>query len=96
MGRSEDLNMLETLLEYETLDDWEKEAFAGMRDRLSKSSAEKPLTKSQREKVEGAWRRLGLDEGASNLWSSGKIPRGKSVRLQYEDMPKPLKPPGRQ
>ena len=95
MSKSDDLKMLDTLLEYDTLDGWEKEAFLNMRDRLAKS--DKALTKTQRGKIEQAWNRLGLDseKGAHNLWSSGKIPMGKPIRLPYEDMPKPLKPPGK-
>jgi len=96
MSKTDDINMLDTLLGYKALDDWEREAFASMKERLGKS--DKGLSKLQKEKIETAWKRLGLDvekEESKNLWSSGKIPAGKPVRLPYEDMPRPLKPPGR-
>lgn len=87
------MKMLDSLLENDhTLDVWEKEAFLDMRDKLAKS--EKPLTKLQRSKVEKAWNRSGL-ESSKNLWSSGQVPMGKPIRLPYEDMPRPLRPPGK-
>lgn len=91
----EDLKKLDTLLEYESLDDWEKEAFSSMREKLSQTCQK--LSTSQRSKVMKAWKRLGLDadDGAKNLWSSGKVPEGNRVKLAYESMPRPLKPPGR-
>lgn len=95
VSRAGDLRKLDVLLSTDSLDEWEKEAFESMRQRLEKKGA--ALTDRQRQKVDGAWERLELDaeDGAKNLWSSGKVPAGKSIRLPYEDMPRPLKPPGR-
>jgi hypothetical protein len=96
MSKDDDLKMLDVLLGYETLDEWEKEAFSGMKERLAHS--DKALTKLQREKVEKAWKRLGLDldadKGSKNLWSSGKVPLGKPLEFPY-NLTRPLKPPGR-
>jgi hypothetical protein len=96
MSRTEDLKKLEALLDNEGLDDWETEAFEGMREKLSKNSNYK-LTVRQRDKVEQAWEKLEMDaeEGSKNLFSSGKVPAISTIRLPYEDMPRPLKPPGR-
>lgn len=89
--RKEDLRKLNILLEYDTFTEWEKEAFPDMFQRVKEGKA---LTDAQRQKIDEAWERL--DMGASkNLWSSGKIPMGNPVRLPYEDMPRPLKPPGK-
>jgi hypothetical protein len=95
MGKNDDLKMLDVLLEYETLDEWEKEAFSSMKEKLAHS--DKALTKLQREKVEKAWKRLGLDaeKESKNLWSSGKVPLGKPLDFPY-NLTRPLKPPGRQ
>lgn len=89
------MQMLETLLGYETLDDWEKKAFASMKEKLQQS--DRALTKGQREKVDVAWKRLGLDADTDktvNLWSSGKVPMGKPSDFPY-NLLRPLKPPGR-
>lgn len=96
MSRVEDLKKLEALLDNEGLDDWETEAFESMRENLSKNSGYK-LTTRQRDKMEQAWGKLEMDaeEGSQNLCSSGKVLAVSSVRLPYEDMPRPLKPPGR-
>jgi hypothetical protein len=95
MDKEEDLKKLAVLLEYEGLNDWEKDAFPNMKEKLEKSG--RPLTPAQRAKVDGALERLGLDleKGSKNLWSSGKVPMGKHVVMAYENMPKPLRPPGR-
>lgn len=92
--KEDDAIMLDTLLEYESsLDEWERKAFADMKEKLVDS--EKGLTKSQKEKVDAAWKRLGLDDrGSKNLWSSGKVPMGKPMDFPY-NMHRPLRPPGR-
>jgi hypothetical protein len=93
MSINDDLATLKTLLEYETLDEWEKKAFASMRDKLERG---KPLTAAQRTKVDEACKRLDvdLDRRAKNLWSSGKIPEGKPLDFPY-NLHRPLRPPGK-
>jgi hypothetical protein len=93
MSIKDDLATLSTILEYEALDEWEKKAFASMRDKLDQG---KPLTAAQKSKVDEACKRLDvdLDRKAKNLWSSGKIPEGKPLEFPYS-LNRPLKPPGR-
>lgn len=88
--------MLTRLLASEDLPDHEREAFQGMLERMGEWP-DATLSPKQ-----GSWARdvferleLDVDEGAQNLWSSGKVPRGKPVETPPVLLNRPLKPPTR-
>lgn len=89
-----DETMLRSLLRDERLGDDEREKFQDMLDGLPKF---KKLSAKQHDWVRSRFEQLELDaeEGSMNLVSAGKIPRGRDVRMGFEDMPKPKSPPGR-
>lgn len=89
--RQEDLTLLADVLTY-GLRDSEREAFEEMQ-RLVFSTERVQLSKRQRE-----WVRKVREEHApsyENAFSAGKVPLGRAIpKLDFEMMPKPLKPPG--
>lgn len=96
--RDEDLRKLRALLDSDKLTDREIEPFANMRYQLTLHEHYPGLTDKQRSWVEDVYRRLGLDaeEGAQNLWSGGKVPRGREVEPAVGlRANRPLKPPAR-
>jgi hypothetical protein len=85
--------VLAALLRDDRLTDKERGAFDGMLRNIRSGGK---LSVIQRDWAKDVFDRLELDaEVTANLVSSGMVPRGKEVHLPYEDMPKPLKPPGR-
>jgi hypothetical protein len=91
--RDRDVKRLRALLErWNELTEWEGNAFGDMLDALTADPRE--LTTAQRESVEKAADRLGLEIEYEDLISSGKAPRGREVESMIKDHP--LKPPGRQ
>lgn len=85
--------MLQILLDDDRLTDKEKGAFEGMLRSLFNGGK---LSVAQRDWAADRFKKLELDTAVEgDLVSSGKVPRGKEIRLPFEDMPRPLKPPGR-
>ena len=79
------------------LSDREQEAFHSMLTQL-RTGRKKVLSSNQREWVERIWMDFQLDAGeVQNLWSSGKVKASlePSEKMEFEKMPKPLRPPGR-
>lgn len=109
MGAAEDdRSMLRSLEGDKRLGDAEREAFASMLDALE--AGQQRLTVPQRDWVRDRCEDLGLlpDEGAQNLWSSGRVPRGTAdktarqleagvatIRGREFKLERPLRPPGR-
>ena len=105
---AEDREMLESLLADRRLTPEEREAFAGMLERL-KDGAQHCLTSPQREWARDRCEDLELlGEAAQNLWSSGRVPRGipdksarqlesgtATIRGREFKLERPLRPPGR-
>jgi hypothetical protein len=88
-----DQEMLQALLRDDKLTEKERGAFDGM---LRTVSSGKKLTDTQRNWARDVFVKLELDaDVGGSLFSSGMVPRGKEIRLPFEDMPRPLKPPGR-
>ena len=88
-----DHEMLQALLRDDRLTDKERGAFEGMLRTLSGGGK---LSPAQRDWASDKFKKLELDTHVEgDLVSSGKVPRGKEIRLPFEDMPRPLKPPGR-
>lgn len=88
-------DMLFKLLKDERLKDDEREAFEGMQSFLNGGSDRK-LSRKQAEWVKDRYEKLELDsDDAMNLFSSGKVPRGKEVPPPFDISKRPLRPPGR-
>lgn len=88
-----DAEMLRALLSDERLSDEERDIFQDMQDGLRPGKTLKP---KQHSWVQDRWSQLELDSDETlNLMSSGKVPRGKEVAMNFATMPKPLKPPRR-
>jgi hypothetical protein len=85
--------MLQALVRHDGLTDKERTAFEGMFRTVGNGGK---LSVSQRDWAKDAFVKYELDANFSaNLASNGLAPRGKEVRLPFEDMPRPTKPPGR-
>lgn len=103
MTRLGDEELLEALLAHDGLDADDRIAFAGMlerrRDAEGRYQHALGLTRPQRQWAEDRYQALELDaeEGAANLFSSGKVPRGipdPSAR-HFESLSKPMLLPHR-
>jgi hypothetical protein len=93
LSKIPDHEMLQALIHDERLIDKDRHAFEGM---LRTVTGGRKLSKPQRDWAEDAFKKYGLEVGfAENLVSSGEVVRGKEVKMLYENMPRPLKPPGR-
>ena len=97
MNQATWIQKLERLLLWaECLRKDEPDAFEGMLERARRGVV---LTEKQTAWIEDAYKRLDLyaEEGAENLWSSGKVARGAPIEtpslLRRENPPK--RPPGR-
>ena len=93
MNRIPDHEILQALTRDDRLTDKERHVFEGM---LRTVTGGTKLSKPQRDWAVDAFTRYGLEANfAENLVSSGEVVRGKEVKMLYENMPRPLKPPGR-
>lgn len=88
--------MLEALTKDDRLNEKEEEAFGDMLRGMRNYG--RILSKPQLEWVERIYLKLDLDaeEPCENLVSSGAVQSGKKMEpLDFEKMPRPLRPPGR-
>lgn len=93
MNETIDAKNVEALLEYKDLEEKDKDSLERMARKLKEGSK---LTPNQSASLHKIQEKVGAKvEATRNLWSSGKIPMGKPVHLPYEDMPRPLRPPGK-
>ena len=83
--------MLQALIRENRLTAKERKAFEGM---LKSVGGGQKLSVIQRDWARDVYAKYGL-KAEFNLISDGLAARGKEVRLPYEDLPRPKKPPGR-
>lgn len=106
MSVSEDMNMLRRLVaegnrreesdeeEHPNLQDHVRRAFADILS-LLENGLRQSLSERQRAWVRDVYDRVFDEPLYENLASSGKLARGREVKLLVDDMPKPKKPPQR-
>lgn len=92
-----DATILDALVKSDQLTSQERDAFEGMRDRLTSTRA---LSSAQRGWAEDRYRayQLDADQPSENLASSGKVKITDEERAKvypWEKMARPLKPPNR-
>jgi len=83
---------LDALLDDERLDAVAREAFESMLLADRNGLGLRALTRKQRAFVDDVFERLGLDDGAENLFTRGAVPVGRPVELAVGPLPKA--PPG--
>jgi hypothetical protein len=96
--RADDIKLLTELLQWAEVHDEAEErfnvkAFENMLQRVSASGRE--LTPSQRSWVRDIHEKVFDEPRCENLFSSGKVPRGREVDTPEVLRNLPLKPPGR-
>jgi hypothetical protein len=96
VAEAKDLVLLEAVLDKDDLPDAVRTAFEDMQHKID----DRPLTKKQRDWAKAVLNGDKFEPDADeclNLWSSGKVPRGREVpdppMLRRENLP--LKPPRR-
>jgi hypothetical protein len=93
VSRAKDEDLLHRVLEEAEISDAARAAFEDMQQKLVRF----PLTPKQRAWAEAVLRgdRYEGEDECLNLWSSGKVPKGRDVPTPPVLQNLPLKPPGR-
>lgn len=93
--------LLSDCIESGKLDEQSMEAFSEWLDKLRSGAWRNPLSPTQRQWLDSWCERLGIDPGAENLVSTGKMKVTDAERASLQSFvaglgPKRLKPPGRE